>query len=111
LISTKWLILFLAVFLIGITPLGCATGEETTEEAEAEAAFVGREEEPEEEVEEEEEKEAKEEKEKGSNGNGTVGDPSFKHEVEMNIDGEVIEGEGEEWWKQEEKENNDQWWD
>lgn len=110
-ISIKWLVLLLAVFLIGIIPFGCATGEETAEEPEAEAAFVEREEEPEAEIDEVEDKEANDEKEKDSNGHGTVGDPTFKHEVEMDIDGEVIEGEGEEWWKQEEGENNDQWWD
>ncbi len=113
-VALKKLALYSIIALLTVLLFGCGDTAADQEEVE--------EEELQEEIEEEKDEDAKEEEndqkddENGSgadkNGSGSgTSDSSFSHTVEMDINGEVKEGEGEEWWKDEEGESDDEWWD
>lgn len=110
---TKNILLFVLVMVLSLVLIGCSPREEEPEE-EVEVAEevleekVSEPEEDEEELEEEDEEEEKKPAEvERSNGQGT--DSTFDHQVEIRTNGEIREGDGEEWWK-EEGNNGEQWW-
>lgn len=115
---TKKILLFgLVIATTILVAISCAPqAEEEPEEVEPEEEEV---EAIEEELEEDEAPD-EEEEDKDENGNndektpensstGTSTDSTFKHDVNIRTDGEIKEGVGEEWWK-EDKKNGDEWW-
>ncbi len=110
-VALKKLALYSIIALLTVLLFGCGDPAADQEEVEEEELQEEVEENGEEEEENDQEKDDNGNGENnGSSGSGTSGS-SFSHTVEMDIDGEVKEGEGEEWWKDEEGESNDEWWD
>ncbi len=101
--------LLIIVALLAALLLGCgepAADQENIEEDELQEEV----EENDEEANEEEENDQENDRDNGSGSTGNS-NSGFSHTVEMNINGEVKEGENEEWWKDEEGGNEEQWWD
>ncbi len=92
----------LSVILIGCSP---QTGEEP-EEAEPEEKIEATEADEDEENDEDEKDKVLKNEDKN---NGLGSDSTFEHDVDIKTDGEIKEGEGDEWWK-EEGNNGDEWW-
>lgn len=94
---------FLIIALLTALLIGCGDPAADREETE--------EEELQDEVEENDEEEQEENDEEKDNDDGYSGSGSsnsgFSHTVEMEINGEVKEGEGEEWWKEVDNGNDD----
>jgi len=115
---TKKILLFGLVIAASIlVAISCAPqAEEEPEEVEQEEEEVEViEEELEEDETLDEDEEEKDENEKNEDkatentGTGVSTDSTFKHEVDIKTDGEIKEGVGEEWWKEENR-NGDEWW-
>ncbi len=103
---SKSSLIFLAV-LIAFLLVSCAdpaAREEDIDEEEAQKEF-----EAEDEVEIDEELDEDENDSKANPDSSS--DSGFTHTVEMNINGEVTEGEGDGWWGDEGENGSDQWWD
>ncbi len=102
--TRKVSIIFLAA-LLAILLISCA--DPATGEEDADEELVQEEIDPaEEEVTGEDKKESD-----TKTGTGTSPDSGLSHTVKMDINGEVKEGEGEGWWKDDDDRDNDQWWD
>lgn len=97
---------YLLIALLTVILLGC--GEPAADQEEV------KEEELQEEIEENDEEENNLEEDENDNnadhGSGTSGS-SFSHTVDIKVNGEIKEGEGEEWWDDEEGGSDDKWWD
>ncbi|MFO7951943.1 MAG: hypothetical protein R6U91_03940 [Bacillota bacterium] len=101
----KWILTFLAALFIAGTIFSCSvqdqeaepvTENETQEESEDEKTDDAA-------TEKEDGKATEQEKTEETGSHGTT----FEHEVRKEINGEVREDQGEEWWKLDEEENND----
>lgn len=116
-IRTKKILLLMVVVCLSVILIGCSPQaeeepeEEGPEEAEPEEAIeVTEADEDEENDEDEEDKVLKDEDKAEENKNNGLGsDSTFEHDVDIKTDGEIKEGEGDEWWK-EEGNNGDEWW-
>ena len=108
--ALKKLALYSIIALLTLLLFGC--GEPAADQEEIEEEELQEEVEENDEDEKEEENDQEEENNGSSAGNGSGASSSgFSHTVEMDINGEVKEGEGEEWWIDEEGDSEDEWWD
>jgi len=110
--ALKKLALFSIIALLTVLLLGCGDPAADQEEIEEEEIQEEIEEINEDTKEEENYQEDNDNESGANNGSGSSGTSGsgFSHTIEMDINGEVKEGEGEGWWKDQEGGSDDEWW-
>lgn len=104
--ATRKIGILIIITLLAVLLISCADPAAREEETDEDAIL--EESEP---VEEEEITGEDVNKNDTKTGTGTSPDSGFSHTVKMDVNGEVKEGEGEGWWKDDDNGDKDEWWD